>query len=270
MKIKKILAAVAAAAVAVSTMAINSFAAITNADGGNYVYDVMANGYNVTDIYGVSFTISDFDATQGIGGGVGANSPSTGWESHDWANQGKEITLDGNTVTLKKDTPIFKDTDVTDPTNPYAQLWIQAWWGSDITVDNVVVLDKDGNALASSAAAPADTEATTATAEEDKTEADAAAAEDDTAAVAEGEADVADEDAADVEETTDEAADADVEETTDETTEDAADTTTEDVAAPAADAGTTEAAATGNVAVASIAAVMAVAGAAAIAAKKRK
>ena len=161
MKFRKI-AAAAAGAAAVSIMAVNAHAVITNADeSGNYVYDVIANGINVTDVYGISFTISDYDASQGIGGGIGANSPSTGWESHEWGNAdaGKELILDGSTVTFKKDTPIFSETDASDPDNAYAQLWIQEWWGSDISVDNAVVLDKDGNALTASVpddTAPAD------------------------------------------------------------------------------------------------------------------
>ena len=257
MKLKKILAAVAAAAVAVSTMAITAFAGLTNYPDGCTI-DLIADGYNVMDVYGFTFNISG-SVDDGVGGGVGFNSASTGWESHEWGNtdSGKEILITDGKVTLLKDAPVFKETDVTDPTNPYAQVWMQHWWGVDVTVDSVDILGADGVVL-TPAAAPAETEAETTEPEAEATE----AATEEEAAPAEEEAE---------DEDVDEDIDVDVEEEEPEA-EPVAETeapAVEEVPAPVVE-NATSAPATGNTATASIVAVMAVAGVAAIAAKKRK
>ena len=250
MKLKKIVAAIAAAAVAVSAMAINAFAIKDYPDG--YTLDLIADGYDVTAVYGFEFKISG-DIDSGVGGGVGFNSASTGWESHEWGNDdaNKEIKASNGVVSVVKDAPVFQESDVTDPSNPYAQVWMQQWWGSDITVDSVTILGKDGVVLAS-ANAPAEeatTEEAAAPAEETAEEtAEEAPAEEEVAAPAEEEV-VADEAPAEEAPAAEEA----VEE------------------APAADAeAATAPAATGNTTAAVIVSVMAVAAAAAVVAKKRK
>lgn len=264
MKLKKILAAVAAAVVAVSTMAVNAFAIKDYPDG--YVLDLIAEGYDVTAVAGFTFKISG-DIDSGTGGGVGFNSATTGWDSTEWGNAdaGKTINASGGEVTIKRDAPVFKESDVTDPKNPYAQIWMQQWWGTDVTIDSVTVLDVDGNALAAGAVAPADDAAPADDTAADEATDDKAAAEADSADLADD--DDADADIVDVD-TDDDADDDNAADTADTTADTAAPATTEAVA-PAADT-TTAAAATGNVAVASIVAVMAVAGAAAIVSKKRK
>lgn len=249
MNFKKIIATVAAAAVAVSAMAVSAFAIKDYPDG--YTLDLIAEGYNVTDVYGFTLKISG-DIDSGVGGGVGFNSASTGWESHDWGNAdaGKELNGSDGVLTIMKDAPVFQESDVTDPTNPYAQIWMQQWWGSDVTIDGIDVLGADGVVLTATAAAD-ETEGT------DEAEATA-----DTDAVAEDEtADEVDDVAADVEDDADEVT-ADVEDDAEEVVAD--DTAAVDTAE------TTTAVATGNVAAASIVAVMAVAGVAAVATKKRK
>lgn len=286
MKLKKILAAVAAAAVAVSTMAVNAFAIDKGTylvdDGNTYLYLVaddgkpqwaVDNNVDVTTIYGITWHATFnggevADESAWIGGGIGANSPSTGWKQIEWGRNGKEITadLEKGVITWKNDAPIFKADD------KYVQLWISVWGGT-VTFDSADLLDKDGNIIeaapapaadetASDDTAAADDKAAEETKEEDKTSAEAD--DTDVAADDEGDADIVDtDDDADVEADEDDDA-------ADDTAEDnAAPAVTEDTSAPAADT-TTAAAATGNVAVASIVAVMAVAGAAAIVAKKRK
>lgn len=281
MKLKKILAAVAAAAVAVSTMAVNAIAI----DKGDYFADgtlylvaddgkpqwAVDNNVDITTIYGVTmhctFDKGEIaDESKWIGGGIGANSPSTGWKSIEWGRNEKEIIadLENGTVTWKSADPIFKADD------KYAHLWIQAW-GGKVTFDSVEIFDKDGNLIEAAPAPAADETATDDTAAADDKAADetakddtSAEASDDKAADDEGDADIVDADDDDV------AVDDDEDDAADDTAEDnAAPAVTEDTSAPAADT-TTAAAATGNVAVASIVAVMAVAGAAAIVAKKRK
>lgn len=248
MKIKKILAAVAATAVALSAMAVNAFAIDkgTYFDGGTlalitedgtpqYAVD---NNIDVTSIYGVRFNVT-FNADEvadpaaWIGGGVGTNATSTGWAQNEWGRTEKPILadLENGNITWQTSSPLFTDSEA------YAFLWIQIWGGT-VEVNSVDILDANGNVIEGGAAPAADT-----------TEAEAAP-----------EATAAEEEAP--------AAPAAEEEVTAETP--AADEAPAVVeAAPAADT-TTSAAATGNVAVASIAAVMAVAGAAAVASRKRK
>ena len=270
MKLKKIFAAVAATAVAISAMAVNAFALATTdyveisegkgtiflvADDGKPQWAVDA-GVDVTTVYGVKFNVS-FDSGEvandsvWIGGGIGANSPSTGWEQHEWGRSGKEVTCDltNGTITWMDTEPVFKADDKN------VQFWLQTW-GGKVTVNSIDVLDKDGNVIVGNEPAPAEEEAATdeAAPEETAEEADEATADAADAAVEAP----ADEEAG--------GSDVAVDDTDEVVEEDGADVVEE---APAADT-TTDAAATGNVAVASIAAVMAIAGAAAVATKKRK
>ena len=259
MKLKKILAAVAAAAVAVSTMAVSAFAI----DKGDYFADgtlylvaddgkpqwAVDNYVDITTIYGVTMHCG-FDAGEiadeaaWIGGGIGANSNSTGWKQIEWGRNEKEIIadLENGTVTWQSTEPIFKADDA------YAQFWIQSWGGT-VTFDSVDILDKDGNVI-QPGEAPAETEAP---------------AEDEAADEPEAEAPVEDEADEDVDEP---------EEVEDEAEEPAEEPAPAETEAPAAEVApaveNTPAPATGNTAVATVVAVMAVAGAAAIVAKKRK
>ena len=258
MKLKKIVAAVAAAAVAVSAMAVNAFALSTKdyvKDGTIYLVSEKAEepnwtadaGVAVTDIYGATYHVT-FDAAEvanestWIGGGIGSNSNSTGWAQNEWGRNDKPIVadLENGTITWLSDKPIFAADDA------YAQIWLQAWGGT-VTVNSVDILGAGGTVIATGeeAAAPAE-EATTE--EAAPAEEETAAADEEVAAPAEEEV-VADEAPADEAPAAEEA----VEE------------------APAADAeAATAPAATGNTTAAVIVSVMAVAAAAAVVAKKRK
>ncbi|MBQ3160994.1 MAG: hypothetical protein IJC04_02580 [Oscillospiraceae bacterium] len=265
MNLKKIVAAVAAAAVAVSAMAVNAFAVI---DTTNYMKEGDANGTvfvradkegdpNLTadtgialdTIYGVKYYV-EFGSEDWIGGGIGANSQSTGWLSNEWATNAKPIVADveNGTITWLLDKPVFAESDT------YCQFWIQTWSGT-LTVKSADILDANGNVI-EIAAAPA----------EEATEAPAEEATEETTEAAEEEAAV-EEEAAE-EETAEEVVEEEIveEEIVEEVEEEVVEEVVEE--APAADT-TTEATETGNVAVASIAAVMALAGAAAVVAKKR-
>lgn len=249
MKLKKIIAAVAAAAVAVSTMAINAFAYKVSEDGGNYFAYVKGTegwsndtGRPVTDVYGVTFhvTFNADDIAEGkwIGGNIGYNSDKENWKVQEWANmEGKPILADveNGTITYKSSSPVFQGTE------EWAQLILQVYDGANVTVESADLLDKDGKPLSeeAAAAAPAETEAAPAETEAAPAENEADAEEEVEAAPAEEEA-PAETEAAPVETT----------------------------AAPAAEA-TTTTPATGNTAAATVAAVMAIAGAVAIAAKKK-
>jgi len=104
-------------------------------------------GVDQTAIYGVTFFV-DFDENEiadeaaWIGGGIGANSNSTGWLQKEWGRADKEFTadLENGTITMLSDAPIFAADDT------YCQLWLQTWGGT-VTVNDVALLDAEGNAI---------------------------------------------------------------------------------------------------------------------------
>lgn len=286
MNFKKIIASVAAAALAVSAMAVNTFALTTEThrtDATLYVVSekpdqekpswITNSGYTIEDVYGVTYHV-EFKAEEvadpatWIGGGMGANSNSTGWKQIEWGRADKEVIadLENGTVTWLSDTPVFKTSD------KYAQFWLQTWGGT-VTVKSIDVLGKDGVVLSDETPDPVDEPAEEAApADEATTEAADATVADDTDEALDDTADAADDEvtadeADDVADDSDVADDADVADDDAVVADDAADEAVVD--APAADADTA-AAATGNTSAAVIFSVMAVAGAAAIVAKKRK
>ena len=187
------------------------------------------------------------------------------WTQTDWASEDENAYTEGMPAkvhaTKKFLLPASKYT--AEGTNPFFGIMR---WAADTNyvmyVDNIVLKDKDGNALPVGVTAAATEEA--ATTEE------AAAAEETTAAVEETTAEVT-EAATEAEVVEDTAAEEVVEDTAAEEVAVPAETeaAAEVTEAPAADTAATPVAATGNAAVASIAAVMAVAGAAAVISKRK-
>lgn len=285
MNFKKIIASVAVAALAVSAMAVNTFALTTEThrtDATLYIVSekpdqekpswITNSGYTIEDVYGVTYHV-EFKAEEvadpatWIGGGMGANSNSTGWKQIEWGRADKEVIadLENGTITWLSTTPVFKTSD------KYAQFWLQTWGGT-VTVKSIDVLGKDGVVLSDETPDPVDEPAEESAPAETTEDANVEAPADDTAADDTDEALDDTADAADDEvaaDDTDVDVDVDVDDGAadeDVAADDTADTTED---APAADADTA-AAATGNTSAAVIFSVMAVAGAAAIVAKKRK
>ncbi len=189
MNFKKIVATFAAAALSVSALSVSAMALSTkdylkdgvvyiNADKPEDPTWAIDAGVAQTDVYGVTFYVTFEGNDEWYGGGIGANSNSTGWKSIEWGTNSKEITADveNNTITWLSDAPIFKETD------EYAQLWLQTWTGK-VTVNGADVLGKDGVIL-STDDAPAETEAPAEEAEAE-TEAPAEETEAETEAPAE-------------------------------------------------------------------------------------
>lgn len=181
MKMRNFVASIAACAVAASAMALTVGAQVTNGnttgDDGSlfYMYDVLAEGGDVTAIYGVKVEMTVGDLTNGCGGGFGFNSESTGWKSIEWGNAdaGKALSFDENgDFTYTSDAPIFATSDT------YCQIWLQNWWGCDVTVDNITLLGADGNALTAGGAEEETPEETTPAADDDADTTTTAAAED--------------------------------------------------------------------------------------------
>lgn len=202
---------------------------------------------------GVIASAGGFDQNDTKGSQVNPN-----WTQTDWASEDENAYTEGMPAkvhaTKKFLLPASKYT--AEGTNPFFGIMR---WAADTNyvmyVDNIVLKDKDGNALPVGVTAAATEEA--ATTEE-------AAAEETTAAVEETTAEVTE--AATEAEVVEDTAAEEVAAPAEEVTEAAAEEVTE---APAADTVATPVAATGNAAVASIAAVMAVAGAAAVISKRK-
>lgn len=211
---------------------------------------------------GVIASAGGFDQSNPQGSQINPN-----WTQTDWASEDENAYTEGMPAkvhaTKKFLLPASKYT--TEGTNPFFGIMR---WAADTNyvmyVDNVVLKDKDGNALPVGVTAAATEEA--ATTEEAAAEETTAAVEETTAEVTEAatEAEVVEDTAA--EEVVEDTAAEEVAAPAEEVTEAAAEEVTE---APAADTAATPVAATGNVAVASIAAVMAVAGAAAVISKRK-
>ena len=174
MKLRRLIASFASACVAVSAMTVVSSAAVGSVDTTNYMREgdpngtvfVLADkdadpnwsadtGISPTEVYGVTYHI-EFNADEvaneatWIGGGIGANSQSTGWLSNEWGRVDKPIIadLENGTVTWLSETPVFAEDDT------YCQFWIQAWGGT-IAVKGADILGADGNVIDVAAEAPA-------------------------------------------------------------------------------------------------------------------
>lgn len=211
---------------------------------------------------GVIASAGGFDQSNPQGSQINPN-----WTQTDWASEDENAYTEGMPAkvhaTKKFLLPASKYT--AEGTNPFFGIMR---WAADTNyvmyVDNIVLKDKDGNALPVGVTAAATEEA--ATTEEAAAEETTAAVEETTAEVTEAatEAEVVEDTAA--EEVVEDTAAEEVAAPTEEVTEAAVEEVTE---APAADTAATPVAATGNAAVASIAAVMAVAGAAAVISKRK-
>lgn len=310
MNFKKIIATVAAAALAVSAMAISTFAAQSDTvaavklDASNedakiiqWPITVLADIEKV-DTITIKGTASVADWCGG-GGAIGFDSDS--WKQVDFALDGANVTTDSATGDFTAVCEFGGAAPKLDKADGIVQLgW---WWGSgdqtmqltDILVNGTSILGKTATAVpaADDTAAAEDTdealddtadeaadEVTADEADEDVAVDDAAeedvavddAAEEDVAADDTAEEDVAADDAADEDVAVDDVADEDVA-ADDAAEEDVADdAAADDVVADDAPAADadTTATATGNVSAAVILSVMAVAGAVAVVAKKRK
>ncbi len=173
MKLRRLIASLASACVAVSAVSVSAFAAGTvdstnymDANGTVYILadkDTDPNwsadtGIAQTDVYGVTYYLElnadeVADEATWIGGGIGANSQSTGWLQKEWGRNEKEFIVDLETgiVTWLSDAPVFAADDT------YCQFWLQTWGGT-VTVLGADILGEGGVVLGAAAEeeAPAD------------------------------------------------------------------------------------------------------------------
>lgn len=164
MKFTRTLASVAAAAVAVSSLAVSAFAAWDGADNnGNLVLnvaDILPEGVDINDVYGVRINFTDAAAevvAQGAGGGFIFSTASNNWNQLQWCNgcdtsekpEGHDIQWDAETksITRMEEKPFFTAEDISGAEGTYGQVALSEWWGGDIAYSSIDFLNKDGEKL---------------------------------------------------------------------------------------------------------------------------
>lgn len=294
MKLRSVIAAVAAVAVAATTtvtsFAASAFKGSTNMQSGMFAC-LLSDDPNVplftdfapmSDFTGFTLTVKAVDKrdveaaiAEGawIGGAFGFNSQSTGWKQIEWGLEGSsaadkpyllkatdkrgEFVLD-----YSQDTPIFKSTDT------YAQVWIQNYADAyEFEIVSYTLLNSKGEDITkASEEKPAETTKpadTTAPAEVDEPVEETVEAED--TAEVEDTAEYTEDTLVTYEETVDETVDVTVDETVDETADETG--AADDTDADASNKGNPD---TGVAGVAVAAGVLALAGAAVVVSRKRK
>lgn len=158
MKLKKLLAAVTAAALAVTTMAVTSFtasAAIANGNGatlepfwgsnGQYMvkYGAELSSAQWKECYGISFNVSFAD---GVGESFGGKLSHTKISSVSLEYNNTDAIIDGDNAVIS-----YKSSSPLDAAGEQYNTWsyflFESWWGNDMTVNSYTFLDKDGNDL---------------------------------------------------------------------------------------------------------------------------
>lgn len=164
MKFTRTLASVAAAAVAVSSLAVSAFAAWDGADSnGNLILnvaDILPEGVDINDVYGVRINFTDAAAevvAQGAGGGFIFSTASNNWNQLQWCNgcdtsekpEGHDIQWDAETksITRMEEKPFFTAEDISGAEGTYGQVALSEWWGGDIAYSSIDFLNKDGEKL---------------------------------------------------------------------------------------------------------------------------
>lgn len=164
MKFTRTLASVVAAAVAVSSLAVSAFAAWDGANkDGNVILnvaDILPEGVDINDVYGVRINFTDASAdvlSQGAGGGFIFSTASNNWNQLQWCNgcdtsekpEAHDILLDTktNSITRMEEKPFFTAEDISGAEGTYGQIALSQWWGGDIAYSSVDFLNKDGEKL---------------------------------------------------------------------------------------------------------------------------
>ena len=164
MKFRKTLASVCAAAVAVSSLAVSAFAAWKDADkDGNIILnvaDILPEGVDINDVYGVRINFTDASAdvlAQGAGGGFIFSTASNNWNQLQWCNgcdtsekpEAHNILWDTktNSITRMEEKPFFTAEDISGAEGTYGQIALSEWWGGDIAYSKIEFLNKDGVVL---------------------------------------------------------------------------------------------------------------------------
>ena len=180
MNMKKIIAATAASALAAAAMTVGAFAsgvtAVTFVDQTGKaelsdsskgpatrivwnLADILPEGITPEEVYGVTLNLDvDYDESQGMGGSFIFSAKSDrNWKGVDWSNEAL-YDADKKTLTRLETSPFFNSTDISGEEGEYAQVVIDAYWGSGtLTVKSIDFLAQDGSVLTANAATDTDT-----------------------------------------------------------------------------------------------------------------
>lgn len=155
MKVKSMIAALAASAIALGTMAVSASAALTNPNNDkkdSYVINLPDEVDNWFEVQGakVTLTVADGWNAEGTGGGVIFQGKGL-----EWGDGSKEFGISGegedvkgvagvstggegtNTVYVVYDYGSAIFADLVDDEEAWGQFIVQSWWGGDITVEKV-------------------------------------------------------------------------------------------------------------------------------------
>jgi hypothetical protein len=161
MNFKKVLAGACAGAMVLSTFAVPALADISGADdSGNYVVDVASiiGNADISEVYGVKVTFTEDSVADmvanGAGGGFIFSTNDNNWNQLQWCNgcgdnEGHDIQLDvdTNSITRMEETPFFTAENISGADGTYGQIALSQWWGNDIAIDTIELLDQDGNVI---------------------------------------------------------------------------------------------------------------------------
>lgn len=170
MNMKKILAASAASALAAAAMTAAVFAAgvtavtfkdetgkaeLSDSSKGAAtrivwnLADILPEGITPEEVYGVALNLDvDYDESQGMGGSfIFSAKGDRNWKGIDWSNEAL-FDADKKTLTRLDTAPFFNSTDISGAEGEYAQVVIDAYWGSGtLTVKSIDFLAQDGSVL---------------------------------------------------------------------------------------------------------------------------
>ncbi len=170
MKMKKLLGAIAALAMATSmtmTTFIVNAKEIANAPDPSkpteYHVDIgpmLPEGCTLMDVGKIGFTFTGYEQAKGwMNGALVINNASHGWSSMKWGNAGDSEAILNFPDDATGSITIIRDLngEIT-PEDTWAQIAIQLFWNDDsvMTVEEVFVLDADGNRLQPKAPAQTD------------------------------------------------------------------------------------------------------------------
>ena len=164
MNAKKIIAGVLASVVSIGSVSLEAFADIEDADAnGNYIVnvaDIIDTTVDISDVYGVRINFDDktIDALKAAsaGGGFAFSTNENNWNQIQWCNgceedEGHDIfwDVDSNSITRMEDKPFFSAESISGKQDTYALIALSQWWGGDITIASIALLDADGKELIS-------------------------------------------------------------------------------------------------------------------------
>ncbi|MCM1300086.1 MAG: hypothetical protein NC228_11030 [[Eubacterium] siraeum] len=187
MNIKKIIAGAAASVFTAGALAASAYAAdaVTFSDGTGkatlgdsskgentrITFDLttaLPAGINIADVYGVQLSFEgEFAEETGAGGTFIFSTKSNNWNGVEWGNEGADKAITYNaankTLTRTETAPFFTATDISGNEGEYAQVVVDAYWGSgELKVTKISFLGQNGNELTASAASTTDATASAA------------------------------------------------------------------------------------------------------------